>query len=442
MFDTKYYATREHWGGETAMCVVNDVVALIDRTLSDVRGLAVSNLDDAQVLTLTAALDNLHERSAALLGDALHAGQERLIATRAGHRTMEGVLAAEGGQNSKRLQPIRRDAAWLVDFPTFADAYRTGQLHRSHIHDLRSAHNGRLHHALVDAQQMLVGFANTLTFPEFRQALARWVLTVDPDGAEPVDDERGQTMPYRYGINIKKRTNGDVEIRGLLPPIEGEAFETAVETATKKLWDAHDSNCNKDRLPWRQLRMHGLMALITRGYTRSNPSQQAPLINVVLSHDRLEQLIREMSDQADHETCCGADPPNPITNPFDRHDFDNRCETIAGTPLRQHHLTPLLAAAAMRRHVFGAKLEDATVSKAQRLFPQWMANALKIWGRGLCATPGCPATIHWLHTDHIEPFSHGGETLLPNGRSYCSADNQWRGNNAKRGVYLIGAAPH
>ena len=156
-------------------------------------------------------------------------------------------------------------------------------------------------------------------------------------------------------------------------------------------------------------------------------------MNIVLSQERLEQMIRELSDQTDDETCCGADPPIINTNPFDKHDVDSRCETIAGTPIPASHLKPLLAAAVMRRHVFGAKSRPLDVSKDQRLFPQWMANALRIGTRGLCATPGCMASVHWLHTDHIQPFSHSGETLLDNGRPYCSADNKWRGNNVARG---------
>ena len=143
--------------------------------------------------------------------------------------------------------------------------------------------------------------------------------------------------------------------------------------------------------------------------------------------------IRDSSDQADDETCCGADPPITNPNPFDKHDVDSRCETIAGTPIPTSQLKPFLAAAVMRRHVFDAESRPLDVSKDQRLFPQWMANALRIGTRGLCSTPGCMASVHWLHTDHIEPFSHSGETLLDNGRPYCSADNKWRGHNVERG---------
>ena len=162
--------------------------------------------------------------------------------------------------------------------------------------------------------------------------------------------------------------------------------------------------------------------------------QQAPLINIVLSQDRFEEMIRQMSGQTESDTCCGADPPaGHESAPFDKDDLDHRCETMSGTPLRPQHVTPHLAAAVMRRHVFGADLQDLEVSKQQRLFPKHIADALKIWHRGLCATPGCPAPLHWLHTDHIQPFSHDGPTLPVNGRPYCSADNRWRGNDMGRG---------
>ena len=417
------------------MCVVKELQLSIEKLFRQANDMALGSLDGDQMVHLAAVTVGLHERAGALVGEVLHSGQERLVATRAGHRTMEGVLAGESGHNSKRLQPLRREAHWLVDFPAFAAAYHDGTLTRSHVADLQQAHNNRLHTHMVDAQELLIRVSQTLTFPEWRQALARWVLTVDPDGAEPVDDERGQTMPPRYGLKLTKRSNGDVEIRGLLPPIEGEALETAVETATKKLWEAHDDGCDRERLPWRQLRIHGLMALVVRGYTRANSKQQAPLINIVLSQDRFEEMIRQMSDQTESDTCCGADPPvEHESAPFDKDDFDHRCETMSGTPLRPQHVTPHLATAVMRRHVFGADLQDLEVSKQQRLFPKHIADALKIWHRGLCATPGCPAPLHWLHTDHIQPFSHGGPTIPVNGRPYCSADNRWRGNDMGRGV--------
>ena len=421
------------------MCVVEELEQTIEDLFHQAGDIGLCLLDDDQSKHLAAITVGLFERAGALAGEVLHVGQERLVATRAGHRTMEGILAAEGGHNAKRLQPLRREAQWLVDFPTLAAAYRNGTLTRSHVADLQHAHNNRLHTPMVEAQELFVEVSRTLTFPQWRQALARWVLTVDPDGAEPVDDERGHTMPTRFGLKLNKQANGDVEIRGLLPPIEGEALETAIETATKKLLEAHSDDCESDRLPWRQLRIHGLMTLVARGYARENARQQAPLVNLVLSQDRFEQLVAQMTNQTDTRTSSGVDPPPRPIDLFDPDDLDGRCETMSGTPLRPQHVQPYLDAAVMRRHVFGAELEDLEVSKQQRLFPKHIADALKIRYRGLCATPGCPAPLHWLHTDHIQPFSLGGPTIPANGRPYCSADNQWRGNDVRRGSQAFGS---
>ena len=112
-----------------------------------------------------------------------------------------------------------------------------------------------------------------------------------------------------------------------------------------------------------------------------------------------------MSDQTDHETCCGADPPKSSNDPFDTNTVSGRCETISGTPIPASHLKPFLAAAVMRRHVVDAQNRVVDVAKDQRLFPQWMANALRIETRGLCATPGCMAAVQAAHRPH--------PTLLP-----------------------------
>ena len=72
------------------MCVVKDLQLSIENLFHEASALGLSGLDDDQMLHLSAVTVELHERLGALVGAVLHAGQERLVAARAGHRTMEG----------------------------------------------------------------------------------------------------------------------------------------------------------------------------------------------------------------------------------------------------------------------------------------------------------------------------------------------------------------
>jgi hypothetical protein len=53
------------------------------------------------------------------------------------------------------------------------------------------------------------------------------------------------------------------------------------------------------------------------------------------------------------------------------------------------------------------------------------------------SNPVCDAPFHWLHGDHITPYSHTQDTSVQNNRPVCEADNLWRSNNITRGLWPV-----
>ena len=66
-----------------------------------------------------------------------------------------------------------------------------------------------------------------------------------------------------------------------------------------------------------------------------------------------------------------------------------------------------------------------------------MRDISLITTNGKCANPVCDSPFHWLHGDHITPYSHTQETSVKNTRPLCEGDNLWRGNDITRGIWLV-----
>lgn len=405
--------------------VVAGLLSRFDALMAEAAAVSVAGLTDDETILFATGLVSGSDRIDAITSSVFADGHTALVASRAGHRTPENLIAAMLPINVNKLRPKRLVGRWLIDFPVLAHAHATGELTTAQIQVIHEAHNPRAHHAMVDFQHGFIRHGDGLTYPEFKQAVANWLLIADADGPTPSEQE----LASRYGVNITPKPNGDVEIRGLLNPVAGKAVTTAIESGAQALWQAHNDECEQ-AMPWRVLRAVAFVNLIATGYSSSTKSAR-PLINIVISLAILEALLAQQAAKAIAETVTGADPPevpHPVAliDPWNRRNPDGRCETSTGQPIHPNYLLPLLAVADMRLHVADAAGKMRAVSKDQRFFTKWQAQALQLATRGLCAVPGCTAPIHWLQADHIKPRSKGGPTTLENGQPLCAPHNQWK----------------
>jgi hypothetical protein len=86
------------------------------------------------------------------------------------------------------------------------------------------------------------------------------------------------------------------------------------------------------------------------------------------------------------------------------------------------------------------------MTSKQRIFPQGLAEFLKIRDQGICRTPYCGAPIR--NTDHVQPAENGGATSAENGQGLCEACNhtkqapRWRQHPNDDGIETITPTGH
>ncbi len=310
-----------------------------------------------------------------------------------------GVAASE-------VRRLNRTGVWLLDFPVFAEAFAEGVLSHRHVDELRGLHKPKVHHQLVESQQMLVDAARDLNFVDFVNVCAYWLNAADPDGDEPVE------QAVRSGLSYKKHSDGSVSGRFLFDALAGQAFRNLLDQETQRLF-RQDTQHGEQRS---QGSRHGtaLLNLMTRGSAKGGNSQITPLINIVLGETLAENLVTRMLDDT-----------TEIVEP-DYHDLERRCELIDGTPIHPKFAMAVMAAAVFRRVVFDEHSHPTEVAVTARNFPGWMRQILLIRARGRCQIPGCDSPFAWLQADHVQPHSKGGPTKLSNGQILCDPHNKWK----------------
>ncbi|GAA3825926.1 DUF222 domain-containing protein [Nocardioides panacisoli] len=86
------------------------------------------------------------------------------------------------------------------------------------------------------------------------------------------------------------------------------------------------------------------------------------------------------------------------------------------------------------------------MSSKQRLFPQGLAEFLRIREQGICRNPYCGAPVR--HADHVQPAEDGGQTSAENGQGLCEACNHakqapgWRQHATDEGIETITPTGH
>ena len=308
--------------------------------------------------------------------------------------------------DARDVRRLNRTGRWLLDFPVFAEAFADGMLTHRHITELRGLDKPKVHHHLVESQEMLVDAARDLDFRDFVNVCAYWLNAADPDGDEPVE------QAAKSGLSYKKNSDGSVSGRFRFDALTGQAFRALLDQETQRLFRQDHEDGVKRSQGSRQ--GTALLNLMTRGSVKGGNSQITPLIHVVLGEALAENLAEQLAD----ETIEQMEPS------FD--DINRRCELIDGTPIHPKHAAVAMAAGMVRRTVFRDDGLPIDVAAKARSFPTWMKQTLLVRARGRCQIPGCDAPFAWLQADHVKPHSEGGPTKLANGQILCDPHNKWK----------------
>ena len=193
-----------------------------------------------------------------------------------------------GDRGSGGVRRLDRLGRWLVDFPLFAQAFNAGVLTSRHVHELYKLDNPKVHHQLVESQEILVTAARDCDFSDFVNVLIYWLNAsdvcrrqtrprsakqshADPDGLEPSEQAAKTTCTYR------KHADGSVTGRFAFDPLTGQAFRRLLDLESQELF-RQDSETGVTRTP-AQRQGAALINLMVRGHSGGD-STITPLIHV------------------------------------------------------------------------------------------------------------------------------------------------------------------
>lgn len=249
---------------------------------------------------------------------------------------------------------------------------------------------------LRQAEELMVGFADTHNAADLR-ALSRYLLEVlDPDTADAREAARLErdlrTAEHNRHLTFAHDHHGSVRIRGSLPVADAEPFIKLIDSYTAQASRALDRlDPLAPNLTPAQRRADALMALVDRHLANAlAPSHggDRPRVVVTLSYD---VMVKTATDAG-----------------LLRGELIGTGEPIAASTLRQ-----LLCDADVMPAVLGSRSQVLDVGRAQRLVTAPIRAALEVRDQG-CVFPGCDKQPTSCHAHHIVPWWAGGVTALHN----------------------------
>lgn len=306
---------------------------------------------------------------------------------------------------SQLKRDVRLGRAVTERLPACGDAWAAGDIAEAHVATLCSLAGGRAEAQLSADEAMLVEQAETLPFGEFRQAAAYWEQLADPDGCDATEEQRRcrrdvALVESMDGMWLGQMTLDPVSgciVAGELTRLEQQLFDTDWAAARERL--GRDPMAGDLERTARQRRADALVEMATR--SRSTPPgsrRPRPLFTVLV----------------DWPTAAG-----------------RVCELASGQVVAPGALVRWLTEADFERVVFGpdSRIE---VGRTARLFTGASRRAIEVRDR-ICAHPFCDEPVGRCQGDHIEPYEHGGPTVIDNGRLLCPFHNRLRSKGRRPG---------
>ena len=257
--------------------------------------------------------------------------------------------------------------------------------------------------AYVRDEAMLVEWAHSLVFHQFRREVDEWIQGVDEAGEEQRARRMRDGRRLHLSQSFENQWFGDV----VLDPVGGEIVNNALRSITDELFDQEwaaaknrlgfsPSVMDLDRTP-QQRRADALVEMAIRAQTApADGRRPAPLFTVLLGVDAFRRTL----ELADSNTII---PPGSAARWLDDALFE--------------------------RIVFDGPDRVLAVSR-QRSFRGAVRRAIQVRDRR-CVHPYCDRPVSECAVDHIVEYAAGGRSSEENGRLYCSFHNELRNRQAQ-----------
>ncbi len=200
-----------------------------------------------------------------------------------GYRHAVDHVVSASKADARSVRRLDRIGRWLIDFPLFAQAFNAGVLTSRHVQELYKLDKPKVHHQLVESQEMLVAAARDCDFSDFVNVLIYWLNAADPDGVEPSEQAAKTTCSYR------KHADGSVTGRFAFDPLTGQAFRRLLDLESQELF-RQDSETEVTRTVGQRQGV-ALINLMVRGSQSGGDSTITPLIHLVMGQSLAERLV-------------------------------------------------------------------------------------------------------------------------------------------------------
>lgn len=287
----------------------------------------------------------------------------------------------------------------LERMPLVTEALAAGEIGECHARQLaRFATNERTAELFTRDEEMLTGFARSLSWRGFLEALKAWELAADPDGAEDnaAADEANRRVDLSEGIDA----TGVLD--GILTPVGYATLKTALDAVVDELfqqdWDEAKTRLGRDPLPHelsrtaKQRRHDALVLMAERSQTTTGRS--TPLVSVLVGTDALTKTLCRIEQTGALVT------PGTLARLFD----DHRGQVL------------------IERIVFEGSNRVIEVGE-KRFFTGALRRAIEARDR-TCQWPGCDHPAVACQIDHMIEHSEGGSTSQNNGQALCGPHNR------------------
>ena len=349
-----------------------------------------------------------------------------------GHRSNRAWIQAAGNTSGQ-------DASWLVGLmrtlatmPYAAEDFADGALGLSQLGELVKLHRTPAVRArLGEGDEMLLGFARSMPFDDFRDAARHFREVVDPDGTDrrhrAADEGRNATtgvVGEEFFLNAHCGTAQGAEIAEILDRFTQAEFLADMDELRERCGE--NAPTIMLRRTHAQRRADALSKIFTTAATASGLVKPGEaIVNYVIDDQTFEETLAKM-------TGTWAGPQDLFGDDLAKRVKDYRSETTTGIPIDPYVIVAAALNGRLRRIVVDSRGVPVNIGRVQRFFTGPLREVLQmLWKR--CFQPGCDVPAGRCEIDHVIGFTlDGGETSACNGVPGCGCHNRWKHDHGYR----------
>ena len=352
--------------------------------------------------------------------EVVRESDRRVVWAEDGHRSVRGWCRSMVNWSYADTTHRLRSVTLLDDLGECGELLADGSLGVAQVRELaRARANPRCGEQLVDAAEVLVPYAQSLPYEEFRRVVQRWEMLADVDGAHRDHDQvhEARTVSFEpVGESWQLRASGGAAQGASMR----EIFDAFCEAEFLADWDDAKARCGDNATASDlartagQRRFDALHALfLTAASVAPGSKAPEPQVNIVVDETTFEAALTAMLEDRPL-----SDVIPPVTDPTTR-----RCETLDGDPIDPYDAVSAAFIGHVRRVVFDSKSCTINLGVSSRLFRG--LSRLAVWLQGTrCIWPGCG--LRHCQIDHTTPWGQSGVTDQDNAGPLCGFHNRWK----------------